>query len=138
MNNSSIIIIDDDNDDLEMIKEAFIELKVENEIITFDNGKDFLNYMKATDKGVFFILCDINMSTINGIELKKITFEDERLRLKCMPFIFISTSRASDSVMRAYSFGVQGYFVKPNSYETLKVMLQNMISYWKFSQRPNV
>jgi DNA-binding NtrC family response regulator len=138
MNNNPIIIIDDDNDDLEMIKEAFAELKVENEIITFNNGKDFLNYIKGTDKRVFFILCDINMSTISGLELKKITFEDERLRLKCMPFIFISTSKASESVMRAYSFGVQGYFVKPNSYGTLKIMLQNMISYWEFSQRPNV
>jgi DNA-binding NtrC family response regulator len=138
MNNNLIIIIDDDNDDLELIKEAFADLKVENEIITFDNGKDFLNYIKGTDKGVFFILCDINMSTISGMELKKITFEDDRLRLKCMPFIFISTSRASESVMRAYSFGVQGYFVKPNTYETLKVMLQNMISYWEFSLRPNV
>jgi response regulator of citrate/malate metabolism len=78
------------------------------------------------------------MSAISGIELKKITFEDERLRHKCVPFIFISTSRASESVMRAYSFGVQGYFVKPNTYETLKVMLQNMISYWEFSLRPNV
>jgi DNA-binding NtrC family response regulator len=138
MNNNPIIIIDDDNDDLELIKEAFADLKVENEIITFDNGKDFLDYIKVTDKGVFFILCDINMSAISGIELKKITFEDERLRHKCVPFIFISTSRASESVMRAYSFGVQGYFVKPNTYETLKVMLQNMISYWEFSLRPNV
>jgi DNA-binding response OmpR family regulator len=77
------------------------------------------------------------MSRISGLELKKRIFEDERLRLKCIPFIFLSTSGASDSIMRAYSFGVQGYFIKPNSFDELKARLQSIVSYWEGSQHPN-
>ncbi len=137
MNKKPIIVVDDDQDDLELLQQAFSELNVDNEIIVFDDGLKFLEYMKTTDNGTFFILCDINMSKLPGIELKKIIYDDERLRIKCVPFIFLSTSSASSSIMQAYSFGSQGYFIKPNSLEKLKSMLHAMITYWSESQHPN-
>lgn len=138
MNNNPIIIIDDDEDDLEFLKQAFIDLGIDNEIIIFSDGHAFLDYMSDTEQKTFFILCDINMAKINGLELKQRIFEDERLRMKCMPFIFLSTSAGSAAVMRAYSFGVQGYFIKPPKYEDIMVLLQKIIAYWTDSQHPNL
>ena len=137
MNKNPIILIDDDYEDLELLKEAFEELKVENEIITFNDGIEFLNYVKSKHNKTFFILCDINMSRINGLELKKRIYEDEELRLKCIPFVFLSTSLASDGIMEAYSFGVQGYFIKPRSFTEIKEMLLFIVNYWNASQHPN-
>ncbi len=137
MNTNPIIIIDDDAEDLEIIKLAYVELKVENEIIVFDDGFKFLEFMKATDKKAFFILCDINMSKINGLDLKKRIFDDARLRIKCIPFLFFSTSKASSSILEAYSFGVQGYFIKPSTLQEYKDMFHSMIRYWNYSQHPN-
>jgi CheY-like chemotaxis protein len=136
MNNRPIIIIDDDDEDLEFIKSAFAELSVENEIIVFDDGFEFLDFIRATEKAVFFILCDVSMAKINGLQLKKLIYDDERLRLKCVPFIFMSTSRASTAVMEAYSYGVQGYFVKPPTFELLKDLMQFIMNYWSHSERP--
>jgi CheY-like chemotaxis protein len=138
MNQNPIIIIDDDDDDLQIMKEAFGELMIDNEIIVFRNGTSFLEYMKSTPRKTFFILCDINMSFINGLELKRIIYEDEELRVKCVPFVFISTSQASNAIMKAYSFGVQGYFIKPSSFEQIKAMLFAIVNYWKHSQHPNL
>jgi CheY-like chemotaxis protein len=137
MNSNPIIIIDDDNEDLEMMTEAFVSIGIENELIFFRSGQAFLSFMKANDQKAFFILCDINMSPIGGLELQRMIYEDERLRLKCIPFIFLSTSGASDAIMKAYSFGVQGYFVKPNTFEELKSRLQSIVAYWDGSQHPN-
>ena len=137
MNNKPIIIVDDDNEDLELMQQAFAQLNIENEIIVFDNGFKFLDFIRGMRNKAFFILCDINMSPINGLELKKRIYEDEDLRLKCVPFVFVSTSGASNSVMKAYSFGVQGYFIKPNTFEEMKNMLSYIINYWKYSQHPN-
>ncbi len=137
MNQKPIIIVDDDPDDPELLQQAFSELNIDNEIIVFNDGLKFLEYIKATENGTFFILCDINMSKLPGLELKKIIDDDERLRLKCVPFIFLSTSGASSSIMTAYSYGVQGYFIKPNTFEKLKRMLDGMIAYWSESEHPN-
>ena len=137
MNKKPIIVVDDDKDDLEFLQQAFSELNVENEIIVFNDGLKFLEYIKATKNKIFFILCDINIPKIDGLELKKIIFADERLRIKCIPFIFLSSSGASSSIMKAYSYGVQGYFIKPNTLEKLKSILDVMITYWSESQHPN-
>jgi CheY-like chemotaxis protein len=138
MNKKPIIVIDDDDDDLELILEAFSELNIENEIIVFNDGLKFLEYIRATESGTFFILCDINMGKLTGLELKKIIHDDEKLRIKCVPFIFLSTSGASGSIMKAYSYGVQGYFIKPDTLPKTKNMLQGMITYWSESQHPNL
>jgi response regulator RpfG family c-di-GMP phosphodiesterase len=137
MNKNPIIIVDDDVDDLDIIKQVFTELKVENEIIYFDNGFKFLEYMWTTDKPTFFILCDMNLVIINGLELKRKIYEDSRLRLKCVPFMLSSTMKASTAIMEAYSFGVQGYFVKPNNIKEYTAMIHAMIIYWSYSQHPN-
>jgi len=138
MNKNAIIIIDDDEEDLELIKNAFAELNIDNKIIAFNDGHKFMEYVKVAEGGHFFILCDINMRKIKGIELKKLIQDDEKLRLKCVPFIFLSTSSASASVLEAYSYGVQGYFIKPNDFEKLKSMLQDLVTYWSQSQHPNL
>jgi CheY-like chemotaxis protein len=91
MDKKPIIIIDDDDDDLDLIKEAFAQLANENEIIVFNNGLKFLEFMRSTNDSPFFILCDVNMARINGLELKKLIYDDDRLRLKCVPFLFLST-----------------------------------------------
>jgi CheY-like chemotaxis protein len=135
-NNKPIIIIDDDDEDLDLIRDALAELKVENEIIVFDDGVKFIDFIRATDNKAFFILCDVNMSKINGLELKKMIYDDEHLRLKCVPFIFMSTSGASTEVMRAYSYGVQGYFIKPPSFGEIKDLLHSIFRYWSHSQHP--
>lgn len=137
MDKKPIIVIDDDDEDLELILLAFSELNIENEIIVFNEGLKFLEYIRSTEVRTFFILCDINMNKISGLELKKIIYDDEDLRIKCVPFIFMSTSDSSNSVMKAYSYGVQGYFIKPNSMEKLKSMLYSMTTYWSESQHPN-
>ena len=137
MSNKPIIVIDDDDDDLEIIRQAFDELQVENEVIIFNDGFAFLDYINTAETKAFFILCDINMNRIGGLELKKMIFDDDRLRLKCVPFLFLSTIGASPSIEKAYSYNVQGYFIKPVSFDKLKDMLHSMIKYWDYSQHPN-
>ncbi len=138
MNKNPIIIVDDDDEDLELIKQALAELNIENEIIFFNDGFKFLDFIRKSHNKTFFILCDLNMSRINGLELKKRIYEDEDLRLKCVPFVFLSTSGSSSAIMKAYSYGVQGYFVKPGSFQGIKDMLLRIVNYWSDSQHPNL
>lgn len=138
MNDKPIIIIDDDNEDSDFLKDAFTQLGVKNDIIVFSDGYEFINYIKKTHNRAFFILCDINMHKISGLELKKLIYIDEELRMKCVPFIFLSTSGASQEVMKAYSYGVQGYFIKPNTLAATKDMLEFIVKYWSHSVHPNL
>lgn len=135
-NSNPIIIIDDDIEDIDFFQQAIKELGIKNEIMVFMDGNKFYDYISTTDRKSFFILCDINMNKINGFELKKKIFDNEKIRLKCIPFLMLSTSGASPHVLEAYSLNVQGYFIKPNSVGELQDMLDIVIKYWSISQRP--
>jgi len=90
MNNSPIILIDDDIEDLDLMKEAFSELDIKNEILVFKDGFEFLDYMRSTDSGAFFILCDVNMGKINGLELKKQIFFRPSVTIEmCAVYLFL-------------------------------------------------
>ena len=132
-----IIVIDDDTDDLDMFKEVCADIGVQNQIIAFSDAYDFIDYIKASEEKFYFILCDVNMAKCSGLELKKIILADEHLRLKCVPFIFWSTSSASPTIKEAYSYNVQGYFVKPIGYDNLIKVVQSMVDYWGYSENPN-
>ncbi|MEO6669408.1 MAG: response regulator [Ferruginibacter sp.] len=135
-NSNPIIIIDDDMEDIELFQEGFKRLGIDNEIMVFTDGHKFYDYISTTDRKSFFIFCDINMNRMNGFQLKQKIFDNEEIRLKCIPFLMLSTSGASASVLEAYSLNVQGYFIKPNSVAGIKDMFDIVIKYWSISQRP--
>jgi len=137
-NANPIIIIDDDLDDLELFKEAFLQLGIGNEIMVFTDGNKFYDYIATTNRKSFFIFCDINMNRVNGFELKKKIFDNEEIRLKCIPFLMLSTSGGSKHVLEAYSLNVQGYFIKPNTVKGVKDLFETVVKYWSISQRPAI
>src|SRR3954470_18208468 len=110
-----IILIEDDVDDQELISEAIRSLAYQNEIKSFDNGQEALEYLATTSDKPFLIFCDVNMPVMNGLELRKHINDDEYLRNKSIPFVFLSTSDDKDPVRKAYALASQGFFKKPNS-----------------------
>ncbi len=138
MNKSGpIIIIEDDEDDRNFLKEVFKELNFENETHYFPDGESALAHLIKEPIEPFLILSDINMPKLNGMELKEKIQNNENLRLKCIPYLFFTTSANQNHVMEAYSKSVQGFFVKPNSLEKLTVLIKKIIEYWQECESPN-
>ncbi len=132
-----IVIIEDDTDDQEIFGEIFKELQFTNEIIFFGDGEKALNYLVHTDVEPFLILSDINMPKLNGTELREQIHENEDLRVKCIPYLFFTTTAEQKAVIDAYSKSIQGFFVKPASYEKLKRILKIIVEYWQECESPN-
>ncbi len=133
-----IIIVEDDKDDQLLLEEAFKELAYENEVIFFDNGIDAFEYLKAVSVQPFLILSDINLPKLNGFELREIVHNNEQLRLKCIPYLFFSTSAEQTYVIEAYSKSVQGFFTKPVTYGEILRVLRNIVEYWRDCHSPHI
>jgi CheY-like chemotaxis protein len=137
MESKPIIMVDDDADDLELFGLALTELKLGNELLVFSNARDALDFLKNDDQQFLFILCDINMPKINGLDLRQMIYDDEVLRQRSIPFLFLSTADDRVFIDRAYGLAVQGYFKKPNKISEIKEMLAAIIIYWEYSYHPN-
>lgn len=132
-----IIIIEDDRGDQALLTLVFEELNFINEIIFFRDGEKALEYLKMTAIEPFIILSDINMPKLNGLELREKIHNNEDLRIKCIPYLFFSTSSEQEFVVDAYSKSVQGFFVKPYTYEELKQTVKIIVEYWQKCESPN-
>lgn len=131
-----IILIDDDSDDLEIYKQALHSLDVKNKILSFETAEESLEYLKHSTEPCFFILCDVNMPKMDGLELRKQLTKDDQLKLKSIPFIFFSTSDHMTHIFKAYESSVQGYFKKPSDFKQIITLFKSIISYWDISLQP--
>ncbi|MEJ7682902.1 MAG: response regulator [Segetibacter sp.] len=137
MKNGLILLIEDDADDQEIIIDALETMGVQNEIKTFDNGQKALDFLKIMDKQPFIIISDVNLPVMNGLQLKSEIQNNESLRAKSIPFIFLTTSGDKKAVEEAYLLQVQGFFVKEITYEGINKQLRGIIDYWKNCKHPN-
>jgi CheY-like chemotaxis protein len=133
-----IIIVEDDHDDQELITEVFEQLKVPNIPRFFNSCVKALDYLLTTLEKPFLIISDINVPLMSGLEFWMKINENEFLRKKAIPFIFLTTAVHPGIIARENDFCMQGYFVKPPSLGELTDMFRAIIDYWKFSARPDV
>ena len=132
-----IIIIEDDADDREFLSRIFKELKYENEIVFCEDGEKALDYLIKTHIEPFIILSDINMPKLNGMDLREQIKNNENLRVKCIPYLFFTTTANEQHVIDAYSKSVQGFFVKPHSLDKLKNIIRIIVEYWQECESPH-
>ena len=131
-----IMIIDDDSDDQELLNEILKELKVPNLTRFFDSCKHALDYLLTTIETPLLIISDINLPAMTGLEFCKKIMDDESLRVKNIPFVFLTTSNDQKVIAEAYEMSIEGFFVKPTSIGELKNLMRMIIDYWTLSRRP--
>jgi CheY-like chemotaxis protein len=131
-----IIIIEDDVDDQELMNEIFRELQVPNLVRFFNSCLQAFDYLLTTIEKPFLIISDINLPVMTGLELYKKIMSDDLLRVRRIPFIFLTTSSDSQTIAKAFEMPVQGFFVKPSSIPELKDMMRMIIDYWKICRYP--
>ena len=133
-----IVIIEDDQEDQEILTEAFEELNYPNKIIFFNDGEAAFEYLINSNDRPFLILSDINLPKLDGFQLRDKVHNNEQLRLKCIPYLFFTTTTQQEYIIDAYSKSVQGFFIKPSNFTEIVRVMKNIVEYWKDCQSPNV
>lgn len=132
-----IVVIEDDRDDQEILVEIFKNLDYKNPIIYFSDSEEALQFLIDTKIKPFLILSDINLPKLSGFELRQKVHTNEDLNLKCIPYLFFTTTSAQKAVVDAYSQSVQGFFVKGNTIEKLERTIKKIVEYWQECEAPN-
>ncbi|MFD2935224.1 response regulator [Spirosoma flavum] len=132
-----IVVIEDDEDDQHLIKLAINSLEIVNPLLFFSNGVDAIQYLSSSKEAPLVILCDVNMPNMNGIELRQIIDLDEYLKMKSIPFVFLTTAANPTLVTMAYTMTIQGYFKKATGFDSLKEQMNAIVTYWDKCLHPN-
>jgi CheY-like chemotaxis protein len=132
-----VIIVEDDEDDRVIMEEVFMEMATSFERKYFTNAQDALKYLITTNVQPFLIISDVNLPGIDGPQFKLTLNENEYLRKKSIPFVFLTTSAKRDAVEKAYEMLVQGYFEKPTKPKDIRMLFTLILEYWQICIHPN-
>jgi CheY-like chemotaxis protein len=131
----NILLIDDDINDVSLMKTALKESHFSNEIIVDEDGEVGLDLLyrrgKFSDyKGELpaFILLDIKMPMMNGIEVLKIIREDHLFDK--IPVVMMTSSRDVRDLDECYKYGANSFIVKPVNITDFIRVIKEVGQYW--------
>jgi len=136
MQTGSIWIIDDDDDDHEMVKQIWEDLKIPNDLIFLVGAEDTMDFLGKAHTAPFIIICELNLPKINGFDLRERMLASNARIFKSVPFIFWTTQASEEQITRAYDLSVHGFFIKAPEFEELKLTFTHILNYWLKSKMP--
>ena len=85
-------------------------------------------YSKEGPPQPSLILLDLNMPRKDGREALREIKSDPKLRH--IPVVVLTTSRAEDDVVRSYQYGVNSFITKPVTFQGLVEAMKALGRYW--------
>ncbi|HTW67897.1 MAG TPA: response regulator [Bryobacteraceae bacterium] len=132
----TILYADDDAEDRMLVKDAWAENRLANELHFVEDGEELMDYLRR--RGSFthladqplpgMILLDLNMPRKDGREALQEIKADPKLR--SIPVVILTTSKAEEDILRAYDLGVNSFILKPVTFQSLVDLTLTLSKYW--------
>lgn len=140
--NKTILLVEDNCDDEELIRMAFEENRLVNEIVTAHDGADALNYVfglgpyAGRDSSIQpqLILLDLKLPKKNGFEVLRALRADPRTRL--IPVVILTTSSQDEDKLKSYALGANSYVRKPVQFDEFVKAAGALGLYWMVWNEP--
>ena len=134
--NRMILLVEDDDLDAELASRAFQRAKVRNALLRVRDGMEALDYLFARGKYAardvhdlpVFVLLDLNIPKISGLEVLKAIHADERTMH--LPIIVLSSSGEERDRLGAYKHFANSYIIKPLDYDQFVSAARQLSHYW--------
>ena len=132
----TILMADDDVEDCMLVRDAWEESRLANDLRFVNDGVELMDYLKrrgdyadrADSPRPGLILLDLNMPRKDGREaLEEIKKDSE---LKSIPVVVLTSSQAEADIARSYDLGVNSYITKPVTFESLVEVIKGLGLYW--------
>lgn len=136
-----ILIAEDDAADLELTITALTASRLVNPIDAVRDGAAALDYLfrrgayadRATGDPLF-VLLDLKMPKVDGVETLRAMRADERTRR--IPVVMLTSSREESDVVRSYNSGANAYVVKPVEFGDFLIAVQQLGAFWALLNQP--
>ena len=132
----TLLLADDDPDDRLLARQALEKSRLANDLRCVEDGEELLDYLYRRGKFADpkqsprpgLILLDLNMPRKDGREALREIKHDPRLR--DIPIVVLTTSKADEDVARTYNLGVNSYITKPVRFAALVEIMKALGKYW--------
>jgi len=141
-NTITLLLVDDEPAHSVLVKRNLLKMGLSNAFVLLTSGQQVIDFINA--QGEFgnravlekvFILLDINMPGITGIEVLKILKQDPTRQH--IPIIMLTTSDDPSEINECFRLGCNAYFVKPVEHQQFVEKIQELGKFLTLTQIPN-
>jgi CheY-like chemotaxis protein len=136
-----VLFVDDSPRDTKLALSALKEYGLTNRIITLEDGEEALDYLyrrgafaDRDDEQPAFILLDLKMPRVDGMEVLRIVKSDPALKL--IPVVVMTSSREEQDVVNSYKLGVNAFVVKPVNFKEFVDAVKMLGGFWAVLNEP--
>ncbi|MFC4456128.1 response regulator [Deinococcus sonorensis] len=125
-----VVLVDDSQADTFLMQEIFSALLPTPNVTVYHDSREALSALQTQppQQHPDLMLLDINMPGLNGHDLLRAVKAD--LRLRRVPVIMYSTSKAASDIRRSYDHHAAAYLVKAAGFAQMEAQLQGLWRYW--------
>ena len=139
----AVLMAEDDEHDIVATKRAWKKHHIANALYVVNNGEECLDFLhrrgKYTDPAVAphpgILLLDIKMPKMDGLTVLKNIRGDEKLRR--LPVVILTTSKAEEDRFRGYELGANAYIVKPVGFKNFSEAVKTISLFWQLVELPS-
>ncbi len=128
-----ILLVEDNPADVRLTIEGLKEGKVKNNLSVVENGVEALAFLRKQGKYADamrpdLVLLDLNMPKKDGREVLAEIKADEELRH--IPVVVLTTSKAEQDILKAYSLHANCYITKPVDLDQFISIVESIEDFW--------
>jgi CheY-like chemotaxis protein len=130
-----ILYAEDNLNDIELTIAAFQECNLANNIDIVHDGEEALDYLFYRGKYInrkeeipAFVLLDIKMPKVDGIETLRIIRQSEIY--VNLPVVMLTSSQMESDIMESYKIGANGFVVKPIDFADFIKAIKGIGYFW--------
>jgi CheY-like chemotaxis protein len=128
-----LLIVEDDPGDVLLTREALAGSSIPHNLRVVEDGEEAVAYLRQT--GIYegavrpdLVLLDLNLPRLDGREVLAQVKADPALTT--IPIIVLTTSAASEDVVRSYELHVNAYVTKPVDLETFTQVVRQVDAFF--------
>jgi chemotaxis family two-component system response regulator Rcp1 len=128
-----ILLVEDNPADVRLTQEALRDGPVVHRLSTVKDGAEAIAFLQQLEPyqdspRPDLILLDLNLPRVSGHEVLRLVKSDPRL--KSIPVIILTTSRAAQDLLSAYDLHTNCYITKPVDLEQFFHVIRSIEDFW--------
>jgi CheY-like chemotaxis protein len=128
-----VLMVEDNPGDVRLTREAFKDEKLLVNLHVVEDGEEAIAFLRKKGKyadapRADLILLDLNLPKKDGREVLAEIKTDEKL--KRIPVVVLTTSRAEEDIIRAYNLNANCYITKPVDFEQFTKVVKMVEKFW--------
>ena len=128
-----VLLVEDSPGDVRLVRQALSDSNLAIRLHVAQDGVGAMSFLRQEGDHVDaprpdFILLDINLPRVDGLEVLAMIKEDHGLR--SLPTIMLTTSNAEADILRSYQLGANAYLSKPVKTREFEGMARSIGNFW--------